>query len=74
MKDNLQDGFTLLELLISLSILSLLSILVINGINTGVIGSHKISKKMESIETLWSLDRLFRKQLGALIPKEISVA
>ena len=42
MKDNLQDGFTLLELLISLSILSLLSILVINGINTGVVGSNKI--------------------------------
>ena len=72
MKDNLQDGFTLLELLISLSILSLLSILVINGINTVVIGSHKISKKMESIETIRSLDRLFRKELGALIPIEIS--
>ena len=72
MKDNLQDGFTLLELLISLSILSLLSILVINGINTGVIGSHKISKKMESIETLRSLDRIFREKIGALIPIEIS--
>ena len=72
MKYNFQDGFTLLELLISLSILSLLSILVINGINTGVVGSHKISKKMESIETLQSLDRLFRKQLGVLIPIEIS--
>ena len=72
MRYNFQDGFTLLELLISLSILSLLSILVINGINTGVVGSHKISKKMESIETLQSLDRLFRKQLGALIPIEIS--
>ena len=72
MKDNLQDGFTLLELLISLSILSLLSILVINGINTVVIGSHKISKKMESIETLRSLDRIFREKIGALIPIEIS--
>ena len=72
MKNNFQDGFTLLELLISLSILSLLSILVLNGINTGVVSSHKISKKMQSIETLQSLDGLFRKQIGALIPIEIS--
>ena len=72
MKDNLQDGFTLLELLISLSILSLLSILVINGINTGVVGSNKISEKMESIETVQSLDRLFRRKISALIPIEIS--
>jgi len=72
MKNNFQDGFTLLELLISLSILSLLSILVLNGINTGVVGSHKISKKMQSIDTLQSLDGFFRKQIGALIPIEIS--
>ena len=72
MKNNFQDGFTLLELLISLSILSLLSILVLNGINTGVVSSHKISKKMQSIETLQSLDGFFRKQIGALIPIEIS--
>ena len=72
MRYNFQDGFTLLELLISLSILSLLSILVINGINTGVVGSNKISEKMESIETVQSLDRLFRRKISALIPIEIS--
>ena len=72
MKDNHQEGFTLLELLISLSILSLLSILIINGIDTAIVGSQKISKKMESNQTNQSLDHLFRRELSALIPIEFS--
>ena len=72
MKGNHQEGFTLLELLISLSILSLLSILIINGIDTGIVGSQKISKKMESIQTIQSLDHLFRRELSTLIPIEFS--
>ena len=72
MKYKYQEGFTLLELLVSLSILSLLSILIINGIHTGVIGSQKISKKLDSIETFENLDRLFRREISSLIPIETS--
>ena len=63
MKYKNQEGFTLLELLISLSILSLLSIIIMNGIYTGVIGSQKISEKLNRIVSTQSFDRFFRKKL-----------
>ena len=68
MKYKNQEGFTLLELLISLSILSLLSVIIMNGIHTGVIGSQKISEKLNRIDSTQSFDRFFRKKINALLP------
>ena len=72
MKYKNQEGFTLLELLISLSILSLLSMIIMNGIHTGVIGSQKISEKLNRIDSTQSFDRFFRKKINALLPIETS--
>ena len=72
MKYKNQEGFTLLELLISLSILSLLSMIIMNGIHTGVIGSQKISEKLNRIDSTQSFDRFFRKKIDALLPIEPS--
>jgi prepilin-type N-terminal cleavage/methylation domain-containing protein len=72
MKYRNQEGFTLLELLISLSILSLLSMIIMNGIHTGVIGSQKISEKLNRIDLTQSFDRFFRKKITALLPIETS--
>ena len=70
MKYKNQEGFTLLELLVSLSILSLLSMIIMNGIYTGVIGSQKISEKLNRIDSTQSFDRFFRKKINALLPIE----
>ena len=72
MKYKNQEGFTLLELLISLSILSLLSMIIMNGIHTGVIGSQKISEKLHRIDSTQSFDRFFRKKINTLLPIETS--
>ena len=72
MKYKNQEGFTLLELIISLSILSLLSMIIMNGIHTGVIGSQKISEKLNRIDSTQSFDRFFRKKINALLPIETS--
>jgi prepilin-type N-terminal cleavage/methylation domain-containing protein len=67
-----QDGFTVLEFLVALTILSLVSILLLAGIQTGIVGSNQISKKLGNIETFKSLDRSFRNSMKLVLPIKIS--
>ncbi|MDC0997714.1 prepilin-type N-terminal cleavage/methylation domain-containing protein [Alphaproteobacteria bacterium] len=72
MNSRYQNGFTVLEFLVALTILSLVSILLLSGLQTGIVGSNQISRKLDNIETFESLDRSFRNSMKSLLPIKIS--
>ena len=71
MKYRHQEGFTLLELLVSMTILSLVSILLFNGVQIALDNSNQISKKLKNTEIFEDLDRSFRREMTSIIPLTI---
>ena len=68
MKYKHQEGFTLLELLVAMTILSLVSILLFNGIQIALDNSNQLSKKLKDTEIFEALDRSFRREMTSMIP------
>ena len=68
MKYRHQEGFTLLELLVAMTILSLVSILLFNGVQIALDNSNQISKKLKTTKIFEDLDRSFRREMTSLIP------
>lgn len=68
MKLNSNEGFSLLELLVSLTILSLIVLLLFPSIRVMHDGSEKLSNKLASINERENLERLLRQNLSAALP------
>ncbi|MBH67382.1 MAG: hypothetical protein CMM58_03425 [Rhodospirillaceae bacterium] len=67
MKSHCEYGFTLLELLVSLTILALVAILLFPSITLTLQGSQKISAKLTVIRENVTFEKLLRDNLSAAL-------
>jgi general secretion pathway protein J len=67
-----QVGFTLLELLLSMTLLSLILTLLFSGLHLGSTGWGAFLQRVESIESGYLVERFLRRDLSALYPLRLT--
>ena len=67
MKSHSECGFTLLELLVSLTVLALVAILLFPSINLTLRGSQKIAHKLADVREKVTFERLLRDNLSSAL-------